>query len=890
MATITPEGKIEVDKNVDLAASPLSSKKVLGETGGPEGESEPCLNPKNNRMTWTKQTSGGSFGKGSFGIKTSIKAPLMSAGKPWYRARSMGSGASVQDETSPTPNKHRPFGKQKSQSIVIKANDMWQEAMDMKSTGQVHDDLYKITNISDLVQSASQQRDTVTSNLSQWFLVHPHSQFRMAWDCTTIILLAYVAVFTPFQICFLGEKHIYFHPSTGEVMIKDWFPFFVVDRIVDLLFVIDIFINFRSAYVNERGHVLFHQDEVCYNYTRGWFMLDVLSVLPWDLLANVTNFGGESETSTHLRFPRLLKLVKLMKLLKILKASRVVKRVEQNVDIKYGVVRLVKFVCMTFIMGHWMACIFRLMSSLATEDMKSCQDDPETGEMIPLHTSSTWVDTLYCSRSCTCDKLLTVERTLSHHSVDEWRGIVNGTTESLFMPTCCADYEVYIVAAYWSIMTLTTIGYGDIGPNNVWEYVYVILSMMIGAAFFSFVLGSCVSLVEGLDAIGIQFQEQLDGINDYMEVCSVPVAMRRRVRNYLWNYKELQGRKNEAEILSSMSPGIKQELLLWNYGRILRKVVHFVGAPDIFIAQFAELANQNLIGPRDTISNHQQHGDGFYVLTKGEVIFLRPAIDNARLHQTGRAKDIGHWNDRLLIFDSPSDHTVLAVTFVETYTFPGAPVRELLRKFPDGYRRCKKNVMRMLWAMYLVPLARKQALEVYKEHHSAKEMEKMNQYRERHQGDLPPLRALMTKEEKEELSRMREKLRKDLEEAERRVRFEVAEEMRREMAESHLHRGRLLGEKLFMKSPSGRNMISQSGRHQHAIVSDVDEDDDQPSNSMPGTHESEAGVAGAGPGAGAQGEHDPARGAKKHVRLEEPPKVKHGGALEPIGGAKGLGS
>lgn len=133
-----------------------------------------------------------------------------------------------------------------------------------------------------------------------------------------------------------------------------------------------------------------------------------------------------------------------------------------------------------------------------------------------------------------------------------------------------------------------------------------------------------------------------------------------------------------------MSPGIKQELLLWNYGRILRKVLHFKGAPDIFIAQFAELATQNLIGPKDTISHHQQHGDGFYVLTKGEVIFLRPALDNARLHQTGRAKDVGHWNDRLLIFDSPSDHTVLAVTFVETYFFPGEPVRAMLKRFPDG--------------------------------------------------------------------------------------------------------------------------------------------------------------------------------------------------------------
>jgi hypothetical protein len=45
----------------------------------------------------------------------------------------------------------------------------------------------------------------------------------------------------------LGEKHIYFHPTTGEVMIGTWINFFIVDRVVDFLFVVDIFINFRSA-------------------------------------------------------------------------------------------------------------------------------------------------------------------------------------------------------------------------------------------------------------------------------------------------------------------------------------------------------------------------------------------------------------------------------------------------------------------------------------------------------------------------------------------------------------------------------------------------------------------------------------------------------------------
>ena len=167
--------------------------------------------------------------------------------------------------------------------------------------------------------------------------------------------------------------------------------------------------------------------------------------------------------------------------------------------------------------------------------------------------------------------------------------------------------------------------------------------MLVGAAFFSFVLGSCVSLVEGLDAVGIQFQEQLDSVNDYMDVCRVPTDMRRRVRNYLWNYKEMQARQNEHAILLSLSPGLKQELLLWNYGRILRTVIHFAGAPDLFVAQLAELAEQHLVGPRDRISEYSSYGDKFYVLTKGEVLFLRPEPydKSGRLHNTGRAKDNG---------------------------------------------------------------------------------------------------------------------------------------------------------------------------------------------------------------------------------------------------------
>ena len=33
------------------------------------------------------------------------------------------------------------------------------------------------------------------------------------------------------------------------------------------------------------------------------------------------------------------------------------------------------------------------------------------------------------------------------------------------------DLHLYIVSIYWAIMTLTTVGYGDITPRNIYEIV-----------------------------------------------------------------------------------------------------------------------------------------------------------------------------------------------------------------------------------------------------------------------------------------------------------------------------------------------------------------------------------------------------------------------------------
>jgi hypothetical protein len=46
----------------------------------------------------------------------------------------------------------------------------------------------------------------------------------------------------------------------------------------------DIVLNFRTSFVNKNGQVCYDSRLIALNYMRGWFLLDLLAAIPFDLL------------------------------------------------------------------------------------------------------------------------------------------------------------------------------------------------------------------------------------------------------------------------------------------------------------------------------------------------------------------------------------------------------------------------------------------------------------------------------------------------------------------------------------------------------------------------------------------------------------------------------
>lgn len=53
---------------------------------------------------------------------------------------------------------------------------------------------------------------------------------------------------------------------------------------VDVTFIVDIIINFRTTFVNGQDEVVSHPGRIAVHYLSGWFLIDLVAAVPFDLL------------------------------------------------------------------------------------------------------------------------------------------------------------------------------------------------------------------------------------------------------------------------------------------------------------------------------------------------------------------------------------------------------------------------------------------------------------------------------------------------------------------------------------------------------------------------------------------------------------------------------
>jgi len=162
------------------------------------------------------------------------------------------------------------------------------------------------------------------------------------WDWVILFLVIYTAIFTPYVAAFLLNEPGY-SDKGSEPYGSD--PIVIIDLLVDIMFIIDILINFATTYVNDQDEVVSQHSKIAVHYFRGWFIIDLVAAIPFDLLL----FGSDTDEQTT----TLIGLLKTARLLRLVRVARKIDRYSE-----YGAAVLILLMSAFALVAHWLACIW----------------------------------------------------------------------------------------------------------------------------------------------------------------------------------------------------------------------------------------------------------------------------------------------------------------------------------------------------------------------------------------------------------------------------------------------------------------------------------------------------------------------------------------------------
>ena len=147
-------------------------------------------------------------------------------------------------------------------------------------------------------------------------VIMPDSRFKIFWNLVTIVLLIYTAIFVPYSVAFSESEE----KSMAQT---------VIDYVIDILFTIDIFINFLSGYEDiAEGKVVTDLKLIARTYVCSWFIPDVMACIPFGLFTPKGGSAATANSSKLIRLSRLPRLYRLIRIIRMLKMIKILKNSE----------------------------------------------------------------------------------------------------------------------------------------------------------------------------------------------------------------------------------------------------------------------------------------------------------------------------------------------------------------------------------------------------------------------------------------------------------------------------------------------------------------------------------------------------------------------------------
>ncbi|GMH45876.1 hypothetical protein BSKO_13839 [Bryopsis sp. KO-2023] len=475
-------------------------------------------------------------------------------------------------------------------------------------------------------------------SISHFFFGVVEPEERGKWDLYIVFLMFWVCIVSPYTVCF-GIK------TTLDTTIG------ILEFLVDVSFAYDIYLNFRTAYRDDDGALVFKRSKIAEHYFKGWLSIDLISILPFD---HVSTYSKSSAASSLLKLSRVIKTVKILRLLKAIKLLRLLflPRLFDMMENFLGrpLFRTFRFLLAVVVISHWSACIFYFIAYTEGEG------------------TGTWVDNYGLATK--------------------------------------SNSERYVSALYWAFATMTSVGYGDVVAITVAEKIMAIICMIIGVTVFAYLMGAVTSILGALNSSQSRITAKKQRIDEFLKNRKVPTALCNRIRQFYGYIVDKEVRNDETDIISGLPNKMRVEVVLFLFRDIMSKVMYFDNKAPQFIAELVMMMKIEFYAPEDFVVVQGEMSTEMYFIGEGTLairnyenmenlpkLLYSGGNVNVTFKHLGYIKAGSQFGEYACLTMEARTATVVAETFCELYALSRDSFLEVMNNWPEYKSELTNHMM-----------------------------------------------------------------------------------------------------------------------------------------------------------------------------------------------------
>ena len=293
----------------------------------------------------------------------------------------------------------------------------------------------------------------------------------------------------------------------------------VIMMIIDVFYIVDVIINFFRAYHTYDDHLIRRTRKIFFHYFKTWFFIDLIQAFPYFSFFNLLE---KKQSNKYIQINPLFYILLMFKIIKLYKM------INDNTTISY---------------------FYEILSK---------------NEIIDNHGSviTTIILFLFFLNMTVCIFIF-----LGVNSYPSWIIKLNIQDEPYL--------KVYLISTYFIIVTITTVGYGDIKGESIPEISFQILLLIAGTIAYSFIISFFSNYIIKSNQKSMSYEKNVEilreiKINHPNMKKSIYQEALRTLKN-----EQIYERKDKHLLFDCLPYSLKNEMIMEMYKQIIKNFIFF---------------------------------------------------------------------------------------------------------------------------------------------------------------------------------------------------------------------------------------------------------------------------------------------------------------------------